>query len=1021
MFLVGYYGWLEHVLPDVGNWTVQLVCSNKVSQQTVVEYLPVQIQVIDIYLECPAPVLYMEEYAIEVNTTNGTEIEWASTFDGNKTRNFTMGQMLYKWEEEVEVACPTQALEITTASTSSSFGDNSTNNSNEPIQSTSTPSPLSTLSRRKRALPDNVTVTYEPNNATTPTTAPPICYQTIYHSDPVGHSQDGFIHITPEDYHNQVGSYELTVSAWNLVTPSRTLNCTFWVDYGIEDLQVVYSEIYVPPHRNVTWELTVTRASRVDLYLDYDDGNTLEEYHQEILNGTVLNYTHSFDDHMNVTVNFTLVNPVDIAANLTHVIVQREIKNYTFTTNSPVACWPNGTCDAIFTIDLDDGAIQPTDPFYEYTFGDGTEKNSTYMNITDLETEVNIQRYPDIGDYPVTLNISNYVNYQYFTTVVTVDQPVLNLTITAEPQAVVINTICRLTVKAPYGTRFNVTWKFADNQPDETAPFDENITTRDFINYKDHNYTDGGVFYVQAWAYNSLGNFIFVIEKPVIVQQKVTGFMLSGTKQSLVDAPSWEVTVDFHLYHMSTEPLPTNASYYIDFDDGTTSHNYSLVANPNANLSDGVYDHFLSFNHTYYRGKAYQVKIAIFNFASEKFYLFTADVYEKIFGLSMIAKSSKPAADGSTELINGTGPNHNFFPLGNGYSVYFNTSYEMGSHVTYHWNFGDGISQTVQTTDISYEYQEAGTYNVTLNASNPLNWVIIWKSVTVQNVPVEGEIKFFVDEPSPRNTTFIMQIYPGSGIPSDACYLLDLKDPTAEPSRYYFLGEQSECIRTYENTLEWADSTAVKNQFTAENLTAIRDPTQPREDFHFDIQVKYMTNGVFNTALRVSNQVNTVVYTKNVGVTRGFCKWPNVSLSVFNTCQEPFCDENNNKTHYRSKELVISADIAIKCDSTRTYHHTWEVSRVNEETGELTPLTSEELGGVSLYSQSLYDKLKIARRVLSYGFYRVDLNVSMDGEIGIENQTYAYFRIIKTPLEGHFVGGKEQFEIYHIIYSNNNL
>jgi len=66
-----------------------------------------------------------------------------------------------------------------------------------------------------------------------------------------------------------------------------------------------------------------------------------------------------------------------------------------------------------------------------------------------------------------------------------------------------------------------------------------------------------------------------------------------------------------------------------------------------------------------------------------------------------------------------------------------------------------------------------------------------------------------------------------------------------------------------------------------------------------------------------------------VGVTRGPCQWPGVTVFDVNKClTETMCAEWNGmqiKKHYRSQPLNINAYVTTNCTSTKIAHHTWQV------------------------------------------------------------------------------------------------
>ncbi|XP_013395450.1 sperm receptor for egg jelly-like [Lingula anatina] len=65
----------------------------------------------------------------------------------------------------------------------------------------------------------------------------------------------------------------------------------------------------------------------------------------------------------------------------------------------------------------------------------------------------------------------------------------------------------------------------------------------------------------------------------------------------------------------------------------------------------------------------------------------------------------------------------------------------------------------------------------------------------------------------------------------------------------------------------------------------------------------------------------------------------------------------------------------------------------------------DDLGDTVLYSPTELSTLVLRKRLLPYGLYKFRLNVSMDGEIGIENVTTIMVRIVKSDLVAKIAGG----------------
>ena len=84
-----------------------------------------------------------------------------------------------------------------------------------------------------------------------------------------------------------------------------------------------------------------------------------------------------------------------------------------------------------------------------------------------------------------------------------------------------------------------------------------------------------------------------------------------------------------------------------------------------------------------------------------------------------------------------------------------------------------------------------------------------------------------------------------------------------------------------------------------------------------------------------------------------------------------------------------------------------QVAEVDPVTGEdIRMLTEDDVidaqgNPTELYKAGAITTLIFAKNTLTYGLYRFSLNVSMDGEIGIEHEDTAYINISKLSVIKH--------------------
>lgn len=147
-------------------------------------------------------------------------------------------------------------------------------------------------------------------------------------------------------------------------------------------------------------------------------------------------------------------------------------------------------------------ALTVTEPIsYLWDFGDGT--GGTGITPTHVYTQP--------GTYTVILTATNGIITQTVQTVITVDEPISGLIVTAGPLTPTVNTPVSFTTKVTSGTNISYTIDFGDGTPPLINP-----PTMPFT----HVYTTPGVYTVTITATNSLTTVVttvvVTVTKPII-------------------------------------------------------------------------------------------------------------------------------------------------------------------------------------------------------------------------------------------------------------------------------------------------------------------------------------------------------------------------------------------------------------------------------------------------------------------------------------------------------------------------
>nr|XP_034310453.1 uncharacterized protein LOC105340501 isoform X2 [Crassostrea gigas] len=606
--------------------------------------------------------------------------------------------------------------------------------------------------------------------------------------------------------------------------------------------------------------------------------------------------------------------------------------------------------------------------------------------------------YTMFGTYNVSVNISNYVDFEYFPLILDVDEPIYDLDFTPSPVYVAIRTNSQLVVSMSWGSRAECMITVGDGSPSYVSPCDR------FNSMSiSHKFDKVGVFHAGASGSNTINSQLISSSLgPIIVQIPVDGFEVICIVCANVIGPpkstTYNTKVNFELLFQNSKDRPTNASYTIDFGDGTITPPQELPKTFYDDNFGGVKAIVFPFHHFYLRGGNYSVTVNIWNLVSNVNYSCLHDLYERIVNLRITVYDHDPDT-GITKA--GGGANQNYFALE--HQVLFVASHDRGSHVTYHWDFGEGsgLSSIYYDQNAYHEYTDDVTYNVILNATNKFVRYHANAATTVKIQRGCFNIAISTDDPRSKNTTFEYQVFPGT-VGSDACYFFDFKDDTSLPSRYLMFGDTYYCKRIP----EWS------KYLNDPNKVFISHPSDPwyddkvanPDDYNVTMYNMFMSEGTYEVTLECKNYVSHTTAVYNTGVTKGPCWWPYVNLTAPNVCEPPNCDSviPTMRNVLRSEQLTVYSDVIINCTSTKVAYYSWSVFKINEKFRNETEIT--DLGGADVYSIGAR-YLIVEPRILDYGLYRFELNVSMNELIGMYSIDSTQLRIVPTPLIANIAGG----------------
>ncbi|KAL5017875.1 hypothetical protein ScPMuIL_003597 [Solemya velum] len=809
----------------------------------------------------------------------------------------------------------------------------------------------------------------------------------------------GYAWIRPSNYLTN-GLYNFSVSVTNLVSPILQDNVELWVDYPITDLEIDIDRPFVPVDETVTFNITMERCSRVHIFVNFGSDNDTGQYYfyRDIISAfefIAVNFTYSRPGIY--PVNVTMVNPVDSFMSIYKVVAQYPVRNLESNITTPLQIEPDTVTPCVLDL-LFTGGVEPaTDAAYAINYTDGyTHTGPLNFEIVAPEVFKFEHELELSGTYSVALNVSNLVNFLYFWFVVEVDEPVYGLELIPYPVYVSINTSSLLTTRFSWGTRVNC-----------TLDIGHSIVVIEFICEKDHfntvtlNFDTVGVYSAVVSTENTIGSVYSHSELgPIIVQRPVEGFSLSCPVNTNYIGPPYQTEystiVYFHLILNKDQDLPTNASYAIDYGDGTITAPQLLPTNfteSNYSVNQSI---LLTFEHTYTYGSNFTVGIDIWNLVSSKTYEVKHDIYEGLINLEIKAFDYDPST-GIKKV--GGGPDGNYFTLEN--LVLIEANWYRGSHITYNWNFGDGTStESVYYAFINMKkYSDVGTFQISVNATNKINWDYIEMVIHIQKKC--SHIGISVDDPRPKNTTFEYQFSPGN-IGTAACYRVDFVDGLSESGQFLLFGHADQCQSSWPKLYRAVQEIPGRwFEYRSEMVEAARNAGQST---NITVVNVFQEPGAYNVTLECVNHVSRDDSFWFTGVTKGPCWWPYVNLTTPNQCIEPLCDRGNNgiRIHYMAEKLVVKSDVRINCTSTKIAYYSWQVFLVDEDDGSERAIT--DLGDADTYSIGARN-LIIEQGTLGYGYYHFRLNVSMNEIMGMYGVDWCYIRIVPSPIQAEIIGG----------------
>ena len=150
-----------------------------------------------------------------------------------------------------------------------------------------------------------------------------------------------YLVLDPADY-PEIGIYQLTITAENLLGPKFSEQTTMAIDYPVTDWKIRASKSVITTDTAVTFKLSMTYGSRFTVNFDWDDETSTKMYHDVLISPQKLYYNHIFTKAKEHKVKLTITDKFTIHRKTLTILVQAPVEGIVMHCDSPVGIPQNG-------------------------------------------------------------------------------------------------------------------------------------------------------------------------------------------------------------------------------------------------------------------------------------------------------------------------------------------------------------------------------------------------------------------------------------------------------------------------------------------------------------------------------------------------------------------------------------------------------------------------------------------------------------------------------------------------------
>ena len=320
-------------------------------------------------------------------------------------------------------------------------------------------------------------------------------------------------------------------------------------------------------------------------------------------------------------------------------------------------------------------------------------------------------------------------------------------------------------------------------------------------------------------------------------------------------------------------------------------------------------------------------------------------------------------------LHTGHGVNMNIFP--EGVPVVFEATTFNGSNLQYTWSI-TGTAEQFENKRIEYTFDTPGTYTTTIRVENQLSHVVSSVVIAVQKPAsfLNGDLE--CSSPKVRNENVTIQATIEI-LGTNSSLVIEVDNRTRYwygPHKSSLIPKQNAMIMNYRGELK--------------RLSILH---------HL-----YHATGVYTITVSLGNDVSISSVNCVVEILSRPCKKPEITLKGVGDSPAAA------RSFFAVDVVEIEANIEIFCPESKESAYEWNIFQYNPETGLFL-----QFGDVVSYGEASIQELRLKKRALPLGVFRLNLTVRT---VGKDLQDFfavaeGYIQIVQSDLVAKISGGSE--------------